>query len=131
MVVRIFLAVLGLFHLANAVWMLGFAGSWAAVIAHDTAPTPLEFHFITDIGMIFLASAAGLLWSARQGKAFAPWALAGAVWPALHALFHLQGWILDGAPHALRGYMITGGGVILTGLLGLLLAWLRLREGDA
>ncbi len=131
MVVRVFLAILGVFHLANGLAMLAFPAAWAAAVVHLGAPDPLHFHFIADIGMAFLASGAGLLLGARRGVANAAWAAAGAAWPALHALLHVKEWILDGPPPTMGDAINEGLGVIAVGALGVALAWARRRKGDA
>ena len=131
MVVRVFLAVLGVFHLANGLAMLAFPAAWAAAVVHLGAPDHLHFHFIADIGMAFLASGTGLLLGARRGTANAAWAVAGATWPALHALLHVKEWILDGPPPVAGDLINEGLGVIVIGALGVALAWARLRQGEA
>ena len=131
MAVRLLLLVLGLFHLVNALWMLAFPGQWAARVVHLPAPVHLELHFIADIGMAFLASGLALIWSARRGPAFAPWAIAGAAWPGLHALVHIREWVMDGPPMAMADILNEGIGVILVGVAGALLAWFRSGTGEA
>lgn len=131
MVVRIFLAFVGAFHLANGLAMLAFPSAWAAAVVHLGAPDHLHFHFIADIAMAFLASGTAMLLGARKGSANAAWAAAGAAWPALHALLHLKEWLRDGVPAATQDAVSEGVGVILIGALGVLLAWRRYREGDA
>ena len=131
MVVRLLLAVLGLFHLANGLAMLGFPHAWATAVVHLGGPDHLHLHFIADIAMAFLASGVGLLLGARRGAANAAWAAAGAAWPALHALLHLKEWILEGLPAATLDIVSEGVGVILVGALGVLLAWRRFSQGDA
>lgn len=130
MVVRLMLGILGLFHLANGLVMLLFPTAWADAVVHLTAPDRLHFHFITDIGMAFAASGAGMLLGARRGIQNAPWAVAGAVWPLLHGLFHLKEWIMDGPP-PMPGLVTEGVGVILAGALGMWVAWVRYRKGEA
>jgi len=130
MAVRLILLVVGLFHAANALWMLAFPGQWAAIVVHQPAPVHLELHFIADIGMAFLASGAALIWSARRGRQFATWAVAGAAWPALHAAIHLKEWLFDGPPAVTGDIINEGVGVILVGAAGVLLAWLRFRTGE-
>jgi hypothetical protein len=131
MVARLLLALLGAFHLANGLVMLAAPGTWAAAVVHLGAPDHLHFHFIADIGMAFLASGAGLLLGARKGAANATWAVAGSVWPFLHALVHLKEWIFDGPPAATGDLVSEGVAVILVGALGVALAWLRYRNGEA
>lgn len=129
MAVRLLLLVVGLFHAVNALWMLAFPSAWAAAVVHLSGATPLNLHFIADIGMAFLVSAAALIWSARRGAAFAPWAVAGAAWPGLHAALHIREWIANGPPPTTSDMLSEGIGVILVGALGIALAWLRQREG--
>ena len=131
MVVRLLLAVLGVFHLANGLVMLIAPGSWAASVVHLTAPDHLHFHFIADIGMAFVASGAGLLLGARRGAAAGVFAIAGATWPFLHALIHAREWLVDGPPKATGDLLSEGLAVILVGILGVVIAWMRFRKGDA
>ena len=129
MFTRALLLVLGLFHAASGLAMLALPRQWAMTVVHDASPTHLEFHFIADIGMAFLASGAALAWSARRGASFAPWAIAGAAWPALHALIHLREWTMMGLPATTADLLNEGIGVILVGAAGVVLAWLRQRQG--
>jgi hypothetical protein len=131
MVVRVGLAVVGLFHLANGLAMLLWPSGWAAHVVHLGNPDHLHLHFIADIAMAFLASGMGLLLGARRGTANAMWAIAGATWPALHALLHIKEWVLDGPPPATGDLINEGLGVILVGGAGVALALLRIRQGEA
>ena len=126
MVVRIGLVILGLFHLLNGLAMLLAPVAWAAQVVHLAAPDHLHLHFIADIGMAFLASGVGLLLGSRN----AIWAVAGATWPALHALLHVKEWILDGPPAAGGDLLREGLGVIVVGVLGAALAWAHMRKGE-
>jgi hypothetical protein len=57
---------------------------------------PFNVHFIRDAALAFLASGIAMVWGAvtrNRGVAFA-----GAAWPLLHALFHIQIWIVRGTP---------------------------------
>ncbi len=129
--VRLGLAGLGLFHLANGLAMLLWPTAWAATIVHLAGPDRLHLHFIADIAMAFAASGAGMLLGAWRGTNRAAFAVAGATWPALHALLHLKEWALDG-PSAATGDLINEGiGVIVVGVAGVALAWARARQGDA
>jgi hypothetical protein len=130
MFTRALLLVLGLFHAANGLVMLALPRQWASSVVHATAPNHLEFHFIGDIGMAFLASGVALAWSARRGRSFAPWAIAGAAWPALHALIHVREWAMMGMPATTRDILNEGIGVILVGAIGVVLAWVRQSQGD-
>jgi hypothetical protein len=130
MFTRALLLVLGLFHAVSGLVMLALPREWALSVVHDAAPTHLEFHFIADIGMAFLASGVALVLSARRGTKFAPWAIAGATWPALHALIHVREWAMMGPPAATADLLNEGIGVIVVGAAGVVLAWLRQRQGD-
>src|SRR5579864_1822071 len=129
MFTRALLLVLGLLHVLNGLAMLALPRQWATMVVHDPSPTRLEFHFIADIGMAFLASGVALTWSARRGRAFAAWAIAGAAWPALHALIHVREWAMMGLPATSADIVSEGIGVILVGVAGVVLAWLRQRQG--
>jgi hypothetical protein len=129
MFTRAFLLILGLFHAANGLAMLALPRQWAATVVHDPSPSHLEFHFIADIGMAFLASGAALIWSARRGQGFASWAIAGAAWPALHALIHIREWVTVGPPATTADILNEGIGVILAGWAGVILAYFRRRQG--
>jgi len=128
--VRVILGILGLFHLANGLVMLAAPAQWAAAVVHLTAPDHLHYHFIADIGFAFAASGIGMLLGARRGVPNGAWALAGAVWPLLHGLFHLKEWVADGPP-PMPGLLTEGVGVILVGFAGIWLAWVRFRKGEA
>ena len=126
MVVRWGLMILGLFHLVNGLAMLAVPGAWAAQVVHLAVLDHLHRHFIADIGMAFLASGAGLLLGGRN----AIWAVAGAAWPALHALLHIEEWTMTGPPAATGDLLREGLGVIVAGALGVALAWARMRQGE-
>lgn len=129
MAVRVLLLVLGLFHIANGLFMLAAPADWYAAVPGVTLSGPFNRHFILDIGMAFLASGAGLAWGMRAGRSAAVIACAGAVWPALHALIHVEGWAMHGiAPGTATSELIGVGGLAL---LGVVLAWLRLKGEPA
>ncbi len=130
MVVRLILGFLGLFHLANGLVMLLAPDQWAANVVHLQAPDHLHRHFMTDIGLAFAASGVGMLLGVRPGITNGAFAMAGAVWPLLHGLFHLAEWFEHGPP-AGPGLISEGVGVILAGAVGVAVAWLRLRKGQA
>ena len=77
---------------------------------------PFNLHFIRDAGLAYLASGLALGWGSwRRDRSLA---IAGALWPALHALFHVQVWIARGIPLDF---------VALVNLVGIQLpAWLAL-----
>jgi len=128
MVIRILLGLLGLFHLANGLFMLASPDAWYAAVPGVGMTGPMNHHFIQDIGLAFAASGLGLLLGARAGRTAATLALAGATWPALHALLHVWGWIAHGIPHDTNVFVSEAVGVVAISALGAVLAWLRARD---
>jgi len=128
MLVRAGLVILGLVHLANGLWMLAAPGAWYAAIPGVAMTGPFNHHFIEDIGLIFIASGTGLLLGARPSHSAAIIAMAGATWPALHALLHLCEWIRHGLPASPAELASTGIGVIVVGAAGAAFAWLRVKQ---
>ncbi len=127
MITRVVLLVLGLLHLANGVWILLSPAGFYAVPA-VTGTGPMNYHFIIDIGLAFLASGTGLVLGFRSGAVAAALALAGATWPALHAVFHVWCWFKHGFP-ADPGIAATDAvGVVLIGFVGLAVAISRARK---
>jgi len=131
MATRIILLVLGLLHLVNGVWMLADPMGWYAAIPGVVATGPANMHFIGDVGLAFAASGAGLMLGFRQGARAASFALAGAAFPALHALFHIWGWLQHGFPAAANVAMSEVFGVVAVSALGVAAAWLRARQEGA
>ena len=127
MPVRALLAVFGLFHLTGGLYMLAAPHAWYASVPGVTETGPFNHHFITDIGFAFVASGIGMMMGFRAGRSAASFALAGATWPALHALFHLWGWISEGIPGDTRVLVSDAVGVMLVSFIGVALAVLRVR----
>ncbi len=127
MIVRLLLALLGLLHIVNGVFMLVAPGVWYSVVPGVAATGSFNSHFVYDIGMAFLASGAGLAYGARAGRTAAIIACAGAVWPVLHALIHVDGWAMNGLPSDPQAAISEAVGVVGLAVLGALLAWLRVR----
>ena len=128
--VRIVLILLGIFHAANGLTMLAAPDYWYASVPGVTAHGPMNHHFVADIGMAFLASGIGLLMAIRTGSAAATFALAGAAFPALHALIHLWEWISDGIPSNLQQIASDALAVMAASFVGFWLAWIWAhREG--
>lgn len=126
MIVRILLILVGLAHIVNGGSMLLDPAAWYHGVPGVAGTGPFNAHFIQDIGLIFIASGAGLTLGAKARHA--DFALAGATWPALHALLHIYGWIMHGFPHDMHAAMGEVIGVVGLGALGLILALIRFRE---
>lgn len=108
---------IGVLHFANGLWMWGWPMGWYQTIPGVADTGPFNMHFVRDIALIFLESGAGLIWATLRGaRGIGLWA---ASWPCLHALFHIQIWIVM---RAMQFDLIA-----LSNLLGIQLpAWLAL-----
>lgn len=87
---RIALLILGILTLLTGPYMF-----FAPNVFYDNTPGvsmmgPFNLHFIRDVGLAFLVSGGAVIFGALQrNRALA---IAGAMWPFLHGLFHLQIW---------------------------------------
>jgi len=122
------LVILGLFHLANGLYMLAAPDAWYAAVPGVIQTGPMNHHFIADIGLAFAASGAFMILGARAGMTAAALALAGATFPTLHAFFHVWEWIADGIPKDTRVMASEAVFVMLVSFLGMALAWMRARK---
>lgn len=129
MVVRAALVLLGLFHVLTGLWMLAAPANWFVSIPGVTATGPFNMHFVLDVGMAFVASGTFLILGARKTPEAPILAIAGATWPALHALIHIEGWAMHGISTDPRAAMSEVVGVVGLALLGVALAILR-RRGE-
>lgn len=126
--VRIALILLGIFHTANGLFMLAAPDYWYNSVPGVTASGPMNHHFIADIGMAFLASGVGLLMATRISPTAATFALAGATFPALHALIHVWEWVSDGIPNNPQQIASDAVAVMLVSFVGFWLAWVWARR---
>lgn len=127
MIVRILLIVVGAANIANGLFMIMAPSAWYAAVPGVSEAGPPNTHFIIDVGLAYLASGAGFLLGTRVGAANAAFAAAGAAWPALHALFHVWGWVMHGFPSALDNALSQLAGVLALSLAGVVIARLRMR----
>lgn len=93
---RSILIVIAIVNLATGVQIF-----FAPEFFYNTVPGvsmmgPYNVHFIRDAGLAYAAS--GTLLALGWRRADYSLALGGALWPCLHALFHLQMWIVRGVP---------------------------------
>ena len=126
MAARLVLLILGAFHIVNGLFMLFAPGAWYVAVPGVVQSGPMNHHFIADIGLAFLASGTGLIYGIRRGAA--AFAVAGAAWPALHALLHIRGWVQHGFPTVLNVALSDTVGVVLVGVLGVIAAWMKSRK---
>ena len=125
MIIRLLLALIGVANVANGLFMLFAPGQWFASV--PGVPVPFNPHFVEDIGMAYIASGAGLAFGARAGRTSAVVACAGATWPVLHALIHIDGWLMHRFPADSQIAVSEVIGVVGLATLGAVLAWLRLK----
>ena len=128
---RLLLGLLGLLNLGNGLLMAAAPHRW-----YETAPGvvdtgPFNHHFVVDIALAYIASGAFMLAGFRAGRIASAIALAGATWPALHALFHISEWLAIGFPADALNAATQVVGVVLVGLIGIALALRQAREEGA
>ncbi len=128
MTVRVLLALIGVFHLSGGTWMLASPIGWYIAVPGVIATGPANHHFISDIGLAFIASGVGLCFGVGRGVRNAAFALAGSAWPMLHALLHIFGWIGHGFPSEMLVTITEVLGVVAIGVLGLVLAWINAKH---
>lgn len=90
-----------LFAIAGISILTGFYIFFAPQRFYDITPGltmmgPFSIHFIRDVALAFLASGGAMGWGAWKFNNAV--AIAGASWPTLHALFHVQIWMARGFP---------------------------------
>lgn len=80
----------------TGLFILSLPETFYALVPGLAAMGPFNSHFVRDVGLAFLASGGSLGWGARTGVAAI--AIAGVLWPLLHAIFHVQVWSHRGFP---------------------------------
>jgi hypothetical protein len=128
---RTVLALLGAVQLINGLYMIVAPMAWYTSVPGVVDTGPMNHHFVIDIGLAFVASGVGMLMCLRRGAAAAAFALAGATWPTLHALFHVWGWIEHGFPSDTRDAVTQFVGVMVVSFAAFALAWLSARREGA
>jgi hypothetical protein len=109
----------------SALWVAAGATMLAAPISfYRLTPGvammgPYNVHFIRDVGLAFFASGCVTLAGTQQrDRALV---IAGAAWPGLHALFHIQIWAHRGFPFdRIAGFDATA--VVIPAVLAVILA---------
>jgi hypothetical protein len=131
MLVRALLGLLGLLNLANGLLMLASPHRWYESVPGVAATGPFNHHFVIDIALAYVVSGAFMLAALRAGRSAAVFALAGATWPALHALFHIVEWFTGGFPTDPMDAATQLVGVVLVGLIGIGLSFQNARKEGA
>jgi len=93
---RLLIMLIAVYYAVNGLFMLISPQFWYNTVPGMPFFGPYNTHFIRDISIIYIVSAAGFAWGLR-----AQWAgtlLMASAWPALHAIYHLQVWSARGFP---------------------------------
>ena len=117
---RAVLGILAVYFSALGAYMFVAPGAWYDATPGVQATGPFNSHFVRDIALAFITSAAAIGWGTRTR--LRPVAFAGIAWPCLHALFHLQIWIARGLPLDLVSALNLAG-IQLPAWLALWAAW--------
>src|SRR5206468_6155856 len=82
--------VLGLFNVANGLWMLAAPAGWYEHLPAGVPDTgPLNLHFVRDIGAAFTTAGVALLAAAPAPERRRPVLLAVTLFYVLHAIIHV------------------------------------------
>ncbi|MEZ5810657.1 MAG: hypothetical protein R3D45_04505 [Rhizobiaceae bacterium] len=123
---RMILAILAAWHGFNGLFMLALPGRWYETVPGVEHTGPFNGHFVNDIGLAFLAAAAGLALAAfRPGRSRA-FLAAPAVFLGGHALLHLAEFL-----HGHSGAAEIARDTFLILVPGLLPAWLLWQDSRA
>jgi hypothetical protein len=93
---RILLLAIAMAWLATGIYMLVSPLEFYTMTPGLSMMGPFNSHFVRDVALAFAASGTLTLWGLRKGSR--DLTIAGALWPFLHALFHLQVWAHRGYP---------------------------------
>lgn len=118
MILRIAMGLLGLFNLANGLRMVLMPAIWFATAPGAAETGPFNVHFVTDVGLAFLAAGIAFLLAAWRPQ----WklaALGASGFLVFHALYHFA---LLAHGHGEAWVAIA---IAVPALLGAGLAWPR------
>jgi hypothetical protein len=119
---------LGLIHAVNGLLMLAAPLAWYQAVPTVPGTGPFNPHFVRDIGSAYLAAGLGLLWLARDARAWAG-AFVGSLFLGLHALTHV--WDLLAGREEFAHFAIDSVLVLLPTAWALWLSWPRGRAPGA
>lgn len=97
---RTILALLAAWHGLNGAFMLAAGRAWYDMVPGVPGTGPYNPHFVADIGIGFLAAAAGLALAALRPDRRSAALLAPAVFLAGHAGLHLAEFVIHGSTTA-------------------------------
>jgi hypothetical protein len=92
--------VLGLFNVANGLWMLGAPADWYEHLPAGVPDTgPLNLHFVRDIGAAFTTIGVAFCAAAPRAREHRAVVLAAGLFSVLHALVHVADLLAGRLPH--------------------------------
>ncbi len=93
---RLIIAVAGAYFVAVGAVMFVAPDGWYLATRGVAETGPYNMHFVLDVALVFAVTDPDLILGAlRRDRSLL---LAGAAWPALHALFHIWVWLGRGLP---------------------------------
>lgn len=125
MAVRVFAALLGVFHLGNGLYMALAPAAWFATAPGASGTGPFNPHFVADVGFAFLAAGAAFMtfaWRPRLRLI----AFGASGFLVLHGFLHVAD-AMHGGGHA--GIDLLA--VAIPGIIGAFLARPGLRDTHA
>ncbi len=93
---RTILYAIGGLYVLTAIYMFLAPQSFYDLTPGVAMMGPFNLHFIRDAGLAFLVSGGALVWGAAKQDRTA--LVLGALWPCLHAAFHIWIWFGRGLP---------------------------------
>ena len=92
--------VLGLFNLANGLWMLAAPADWYEHLPAGVPDTgPLNLHFVRDIGAAFTTIGVAFCVTAPRARERRAVVLAAGLFAVLHALIHVADLLAGRLPY--------------------------------
>ena len=92
--------VLGLFNLANGLWMLAAPADWYERLPAGVPDTgPLNLHFVRDIGAAFTTIGVAFCVAAPRAREHRAVVLGAGLFFVLHALIHVADLVADRLPY--------------------------------
>lgn len=93
---RFVLGIISAIYIGLALFMWFQPMAWYEATPGVAAMGPFNLHFIRDVALAYLVSGGAFIFALMKHDRTA--AIFGAIWPCLHALFHLWIWVHRGVP---------------------------------
>jgi hypothetical protein len=93
---RLFLYLIALYYTALSVTMWSVPQLWYDLTPGVSMMGPFNSHFIRDAALAYFCAGTVIAWGTFNRNKTAT--MIGALWPALHGLFHVWIWIGRGVP---------------------------------